>query len=181
MGKFAAQAERISLNLDRLTNRALRRALRAGLREAVDSTNQDSSNAATHWLLAEGSKSRPGNRAMGTVRDLRETVSEGKKHPAVGKRRDGGSNSAAAAREVLGREDQEVLRRYVHGRTRSTNFYLYHGLPQKSDLGESSNAQQYASNANIREAGLAGARAARRAFFEYLKKGWSTRGGGSDA
>lgn len=178
MGKFALKHEKIAQEVERLTNRALRQSMRTALRTAIEKTVHDSSNAAVHWMIAEASKSRPASRDMGTVKDLRETKRDGKKHPLVGSVRSHGSNRGKATSGVVDRETELVLRRYIFGHTRSTNFYLYHGLPNNAEI---TDAQQYADRAKIEAAGLAGARAARRAFFEYLKKGWSTRGGGSDA
>lgn len=176
MGKFALQAQRIQLDVDRLTNRALRMSLREAVRVAVANTKHDSSNAAVHWMIAEGSASRPGSRSYGTVKDLRETLKGGKLHPLVGNRRDAGSNRGEAIRGVVEREDAEVIRRYVRGRKRSNNFYLYHGLPSKANVLE---PEAYANRARIASAGRAAGVAARRKFYEYLKKSWSTRGGGS--
>lgn len=149
---FTKEADQFNEALGQLFNRAIRSALLAGLLAATKFTRHDSSNAAVHWMLAgaDGRKSRPWQRKLGRIQDLRGT--KGVRGPArepvppVGYRDDEGKNASAASAFVRDRETQEVLDRLVVGRSAETRFYFY------SAVGED---EEYAENAQISEAGEA--------------------------
>lgn len=144
-GKFAKQTAQFSVGLGELFNRSIRQALLAGLSMAVASTKHDSSNAAVHWLIAAKSKSRPGARRYGKLRDLRAT-SDKPGVPPVGKRRSFGAQEAAAYRFVRERELKEVIDKLVIGRRPVVDFYFYTAIEEGSE---------YYNNAEIEKAGKA--------------------------
>lgn len=160
-GKFRAQADNFSLQLNALFSRSIRRALLAGLVIAVQTTKQDSSNAAAHWLLAAKGKSRPAARTWGKLRDLRGTSKKTATAP-VGKRRDGGKNAALTQRFVRDRELREVVEKLVAGRSPETVFYFYNAVPVDSE---------YEHNANITEAGMSAVQEVARQFTNAVESG----------
>lgn len=142
--KFADQANRMADAVGQLFNRAIRSALLEGLEAAIRATKHDSSNAAAHWMLAGESKSRPWQRRLGRVRDLRGTKGGRAPVAPVGFRRDNGKNLPATVRFVRERELKEVLDDLVAGRRPEFRFYFYNAVGAEQD---------YATNANIDEAG----------------------------
>lgn len=146
MGKFAVMADEVSLDLSALFSRAIRRALLAGLVIAVQTTKQDSSNAAAHWLVAARGKSRPGARTWGKLRDLRGTSTRAPTIP-VGRRRDAGKNAALTQRFVRDRELREVIEKLVAGRAPETVFYFYNAIEPDSEYGHNANIEMAASAA----------------------------------
>lgn len=160
-GKFSKQAEQFNLDLGLLFSRSIRMALLAGLVMAVRTTKHDSSNAAAHWLLAaRSSRSRPGQRKWGKLRDLRERA--GISNPPVGKRDSKGKNAALTERFVRDRELKEVLDKLVSGRRPETVFYFFNAIPADWHYGE---------NANIEEAGAAAMAEVRRVFDMRIAAG----------
>ncbi|MBU0860281.1 MAG: hypothetical protein KJ667_10125, partial [Alphaproteobacteria bacterium] len=107
--RFSGQANQLADAVGQLFNRAIRSALLEGLEMAIRSTKHDSSNAAAHWMLAGESKSRPWQRRLGKIRDLRGTKGGRAPVAPVGFRRDGGKNLPATVRFVRERELKEVL------------------------------------------------------------------------
>lgn len=142
--RFSGQANQLADAVGQLFNRAIRSALLEGLEMAIRSTKHDSSNAAAHWMLAGESKSRPWQRRLGRIRDLRGTKGGRAPIPPVGFRRDGGKNLPATVRFVRERELKEVLDDLVSGRRPEFRFYFYNAVG--ADEG-------YSTNANIAEAG----------------------------
>lgn len=177
MGKFAKQAELVAADLTRLFNRNIRLSLRAGIAAAIHNTVQDSSNAAYHWMVAESSKSRPGNRREGTLRDLRQT--KGVRGPArpktgpVGFRGDLGANRYATLNYVRSRETAQVIDKYVVGRTPSGKFYFYNPLLMGGSSPDYSAEvmSEYQSNADVETAGEEAVAATLAAFERYANKG----------
>jgi len=142
--KFTAQANQMADFVGQLFNRAIRSALLEGLEAAVKATKHDSSNAAAHWMLAGEGKSRPWQRKLGKVRDLRGTkAGRAPVHP-VGYRRDGGVNLPATVRFVRERELKEVLDDLVSGRRPEFKFYFYNAVGGEDE---------YSANARIEAAG----------------------------
>jgi hypothetical protein len=135
MGKFAKQAEQLTLDLSALFSRSIRRALLAGLNMAVHTTKHDSSNAAAHWLIASKNRSRPGSRTWGKLRDLRATSTR-PATPPVGKRRSYGINQIATERFVRDRELRQVVDMFVVGRSPETIFYFYNAIEPNSEYGQ---------------------------------------------
>lgn len=142
--KFTTQANQMADFVGQLFNRAIRSALLEGLEAAVRATKHDSSNAAAHWMLAGEGKSRPWQRRMGKVRDLRGTRSGRAPTPPVGYRRDEGANLPATVRFVRERELKEVLEDLVAGRRPEFRFYFYNAVGGEDE---------YAGNAAIEDAG----------------------------
>ena len=143
--KFQAEGERLGQYVGQLFNRAIRSALLEGLQAAVKSTKHDSSNAAAHWMLAgaDGGKSRPWQRRLGTIQDMRGTKSRSPT-PPVGYKGDGGSNSAETVRFVRERELKEVLDKLVKGHNPEFRFYFYNAV---------GGDDKYSANASIETAG----------------------------
>ena len=142
--KFSDEANRMADFVGQLFNRAIRSALLEGLEAAVRATKHDSSNAAAHWMLAGESKSRPWQRRLGKIRDLRGTKSGRAATPPVGFRRDDGKNLPATVRFVRERELKEVLDALVEGHHPEFRFYFYNAVGAD---------ENYSTNANIDEAG----------------------------
>lgn len=161
MGKFADQTATLSLDIGALFNRAIRRALLAGLTMAVHSTHHDSSNAAAHWLIAAKGRSRPGSRTWGKLRDLRGTSTR-PATPPVGKRRSYGMNEIATVKFVRDRELREVVEKLVAGRHPETIFYFYNALDPNSDYGQ---------NAEISAAAAAAVEEVSRQFNNAIESG----------
>jgi len=161
MGKFSKLADQVSIDIGALFSRSIRRALLAGLVIAVQTTKQDSSNAAAHWLLAARGRSRPGARTWGKLRDLRGTSTRAAVNP-VGSRRDGGKNAALTQRFVRDRELREVVEKLVAGRSPETVFYFYNAVEPGTEYGE---------NANIEEAGAAAREEVVRQFENAMATG----------
>ena len=177
MGKFAKYANAKALELSHLFNRSIRLSLRAGIAAAINNTNQDSSNAAYHWLVAEASKSRPGQRREGTLRDLRQTKgvrgeARAKTGP-IGFRGDRGSNAYATLNYVRSRETAQVIDKYVVGRTPSGKFYFYNPLLEGKSSPDyaGQDIQDYQFNADIEFAGEQAVSATIEAADRYLRAG----------
>ena len=160
-GKFRTMTDNISLELNALFSRSIRRALLAGLTIAVQTTKHDSSNAAAHWLIAVKGKSRPTGRTWGKLRDLRGTSKKSATAP-VGKRRDAGKNAARTQSFVRDRELRKVIEKMVVGRTPETVFYFYNAVPVDSE---------YERNANIDDAGSAAVQEVQRQFTNAIEAG----------
>lgn len=148
--KFEGQANRISDYISQLFSRSMRAAILEGLEVAVKTTKQDSSNAAAHWLIgARGTK--PGNRRLGKVKDMRGTlgIRGPRRSPIypVGYQGDEGANEGSTLKFVRDREMKDVLDKMISGRSPEFRFYLYNAV------GGTSN---YNDNANIQDAGEAG-------------------------
>ena len=177
MGKFAKQADLVVADLSRLFNRNIRLSLRAGIAAAINNTVHDSSNAAYHWMVAEASKSRPGNRREGTLRDLRQT--KGVRGPArpktgpVGFRGDAGSHRYETLNYVRSRETANVIDKYVVGRTPSGKFYFYNPLLMGGASPDypSQDMEEYQFNADVEFAGEEAVAATIAAFERYASKG----------
>lgn len=174
-GKFEKKFMNSAMDIGRIYNRSIRSALAAGIAAAVRETHQDSSNAAYHWMVAERSRSRPGSRARGTVRDLRAT--KGVRGPArsgtppVGLRGDGGRNAYRTLLAVRNREREEVIDKMVAGRNVSGRYYFYHGLiDNRTDLSPEA-AAKYKSRAKLARAGKAAVKAVKEVFYREVEKG----------
>jgi len=159
--KFAKMAEKVSLDIGALFNRSIRQALLAGLVMAVQTTKQDSSNAAAHWMIAAEGRSRPTTRRFGRLRDLRETASK-PATPPVGKRGDGGRNAAMTQRFVRDKELRDVIEKMVSGRDPAKVFYFFNALDPN---------WQYGENANIAAAGKSAVEEVRRIFENRMAAG----------
>lgn len=180
-GKYARQAEEMTLDISALFNRGIRSALLAGLATAVRGTKHDSSNAAAHWLVAmtDGGKSRPWQRKFGKLRDLRGTRGRGEEGPRlptapVGYRRDAGKNATRTLKFVRDRELKEVIDRFVHGRNAPGKFYFYHPLAEgilAEDEDADGDLDLYAHNANIEQAGNSAVEAAGQVFQRNIAAG----------
>ena len=172
-GKFQKQFTNATGDISALFNRSIRSALAAGIEAAVRNTIHDSSNAGYHWMVAERSRSRPGNRALGTVKDLRQT--KGVRGPArgqtgtIGFQGDRGAHRNQTVISARMREREEVLDKMVSGRNVRGNYYFYHGLLSgKSDI---ENPKEYARRANLEAAGLAAIKAVRERFNQEVARG----------
>lgn len=172
-GKFQKQFANATGDISAMFNRSIRAALTAGIVAAVRETNHDSSNAGFHWMVAERSRSRPGNRALGTVKDLRAT--KGVRGPArpgvppVGFQGDRGTNFNRTINAVRSRERAEVIDKVVTGRNVSGNYYFYHGLANgKSNVEK---PDEYYDRANIEAAGNAAVKAVMERFFQEVARG----------
>ena len=161
MGKFAKQAQELSVDVGALFSRSIRQAILAGLVMAVQVTKHDSSNAAVHWQIAAKGKSRPSSRRYGTLRDLRQTSTR-PGVPPVGRRRDAGKNAALTMRFVRDKELREVVEKLVVGRNPATVFYFFNALDPESEYGH---------NANIEEAGLSAVQEVQRIFENRMAAG----------
>lgn len=181
-GKFEKQADLLMQDIENLFNRQLRRSLRAALRAAIRTTEQDSSNAAAHWMIAENRYSRPRQRAEGTVRDLRgrkggRKVSGGVTSPSPGKngvglRGDKGKNRTQVLNTVMAREEGAVISRYAKGSKPARVYTLFHGTIEGLGVPYSASAlAQYAARANIQAAGEAGVAAFMEAMTRYTAEG----------
>lgn len=147
--KFEGQADRISDYLGQLLSRSIRRALLRGLETAVKETHHDSSNAAAHWMIG-GRGTKPGNRRLGKVKDMRGTLGvRGERRaptPPVGYQGDEGQNETETLRFVRERELKEVLDKLISGRNPEFRFYFYNAVGGTS---------AYNHSANIQDAGAA--------------------------
>jgi hypothetical protein len=161
MGKFAKQANELSVDLGALFSRAIRQAVMAGLVMALQVTKHDSSNAAVHWQVAAKGRSRPASRRYGQLRDLRETSTR-PGVPPVGRRRDAGKNAKLAERFVRDKELREVVEKLVAGRSPETVFYFFNAIDPGSEYGH---------NANIEDAGRAAVEEVRRIFENRMAAG----------
>lgn len=128
---------------------SIRVATNQGIRETVNKTFQDSSNAAAHWMVGvEGSRpsSRKDNgQAIGRGADMRGTSNSPPKHPMVGYRGDEGSNSHAVFKYVPGREFESVIGKFIRGAKPRIDVYFFNALADEK-FGD------YAARANLQEA-----------------------------
>ncbi|MCY1362839.1 hypothetical protein D9M71_494100 [compost metagenome] len=151
--RFEAYGEQVGDYVGQLFTRAIQGALLDGLEMAVKATFHDSSNAAAHWMLAgaDGNKSRPWQRKLGRITDMRGTL--GIRGPArspvfpVGYQGDEGINEGDTVKFVRQRELAEVIHKLVTGRKPEFRFYLFNAV---------GGDENYAGNANIEQAGQAG-------------------------
>ena len=143
--KWATAAQRFEEDLGQLFNRAIRTALAKGLAMAVLKTvssgagidktgagKHDSSNAAAHWTIKAKGKQRTAGRAWTRLRDLRYTKDR-KRTPPIGKRRDRGKNRLATVAFVRRREQQDVIDKFVLGRSPSTVFTFFNPIEDGTD------------------------------------------------
>ena len=174
-GKFSKQADDLNDKLATLLNRAVKRAVVAGINAAAAATVHDSSNAAVHWMVgvAQGRSGRPASRSLGKLKDLRGTLGRRKKgalkvgrRPVlpVGYRGDEGVNKDLAVKFVTLRERSEVIDKLVVGRNPPTKFYFYHALAEgRAGTLTAEEADRYRKSAEIDAAGNAAVAAAIRA------------------
>ncbi len=146
--KFTKEAAKLDEYLRNLFNRSITAGLLRGLDTAVAETKQDSSQAATHWMLAgaDGRSSRPWQRKLGKLTYLRGTKTRAPIAP-VGYRGDGGKHAAEVLKFVHQRELSEVIKQLVAGRRPEFRFYLYNAV---------GDVDAYAIRARIDEAGNRG-------------------------
>lgn len=145
--KFSIAAEDLNSTIKYMFVGAIRRGVTEGFDVAVRFTRQDSSNAATHWLIGVQGKSNAASRVLGKPSDLRATKSGGVKHPLVGYRgehRTDSGASAAISDAIVEREVNTIINVYAKGISPETGFYYFNAL------GESG---EYAENADINFAG----------------------------
>lgn len=153
---------------------AIREGLSQGFKEAVNSTVQDSSNAAVHWMVGVTGRSESSGRKLGKKEniDLRNTKERGQLHPLIGFRgdnRDGTSVALAVQKDVLDREIRTIINKYAAGQKPETKFYLYNTIGG-STVSEG-NSPSYAESANIQQAGEAGVTRIREVFSREIQLG----------
>lgn len=181
-GKFREQAVDMNFSLSMLQNRAIKKAMAAGVQAAGLATHHDSSNAAVHWVVVpDGRRVRS---SWKVARDLRGLKGRGKarkgrrapKVAVVGYRGDNRDSYPAlvlkVVRHVVARERSKVLDKVVVGRLDPVRkFYFYNAIESGAFAAEKSD--DYAENAKLYSAGDAAVAAALRAAEEAFVAGFA--------
>lgn len=151
-------------SIERMFVSAIREGITRGFEQAVENTIQDSSNAATHWMVGVEGKGNIYSRKYGKLRDLR-----GGKDPLVGNKGDGRGSGAVAAsvvKAVVDREVSTVLKRYAQGQKPELGFYFYNAVASDS---------KYDFNTLVSDAGQYGIEYAKAYFDREIELGNTRR------
>lgn len=150
--KYSAYTDELADSILQMFVGAMRQGLKRGIRAAAGATQQDSANAAVHWLVGVDGASRADNRMLGRKEniDLRATKARGKRHPLVGLRGEKRGRGGSGVEEITEREFDLIISRYAKGNNPHTKFYLYNVIGDVKGYSDSDHADIMAAG----EAGL---------------------------
>lgn len=150
MGRHFKRIEAFTLDLELLTNKAVKDSLKAGLDVLVNKTTHDSSNAAAHWVIVpDGERPRSpwftardlrSNGRAKVRRVLRHRLFKKAENGVIGASGDSRSKSkpeivAKVVAYVKERENRDIITQVVRGRKMAVKKFHFYNAIQQGKIG----------------------------------------------